>query len=171
MEKLEIYKPFIQKTNLQTFSSIEGSTAGNLKLQEQRAANIAEIVKKYSSDSLTFKTQATENWDDFFALIENTEVGYLKNLSKEKIKEKLRSKPLLDSLDYLLRINRTALLTLNLNLHVDNNSNPYLILAAYKKSIEQGDSLKAFANQNKLLEYVTRYQFESKDLLPVSIPL
>ncbi|MBL7913284.1 MAG: CAP domain-containing protein [Bacteroidia bacterium] len=169
--KLEIYKPFITSVDLQTFSSIEGSTQVNLKLQEQRAANIAEIVKNYSSNQLNFKTQVTENWDDFFALIENTEVAYLKKLSREKIKERLRSTALLDSLDYLLRINRTALLTVGLKAYIDNNSHPYLILAAYKKSIEQGDSLKSFRNQNKLLEYVTRSQFESKDILPIQIPL
>ncbi|MBA2611133.1 MAG: CAP domain-containing protein [Bacteroidetes bacterium] len=169
--KLEIYKPFITSVDLQTFSSIEGSTQVNLKIQEQRAANIAEIVKDYSSNPLNFKTQATENWDDFFALIENTEVAYLKKLSKEKIKERLRSAALLDSLDYLLRINRTALLTVGITAYIDNNSNPYLILAAYKKSIEEGDSLKSFANQNKLLEYVTRSQFESRDILPIQIPL
>lgn len=170
-EKLEIYQPFIKKVNLQTFSSIEGSTTGNIKIQELRSANIAAILKTYHIDSLTFKTQTAENWDDFFALIENTEVGYLKSFSKDKIKEKLKSKLLLDSLDYLLRVNRTALLTLDIKAVVNNESNPYLILAAYKKSIEQGDSLKAFTNQNKLLEYVTKYQFESTDLLPVTIPL
>lgn len=171
IDKLEIYKPFITTVDLQTFSSIEGNTDVNIKIQEQRAANIAEIIKNYSSNPLTFKTQTTENWDDFFALIENTEVAYLRKLSKEKIKEKLRSKALLDSLDYLLRINRTALLTIGLKAYIDNNSHPYLILAAYKKSIEQGDSLKAFNDQNKLLEYVTRSQFESKDILPIQIPL
>ncbi len=98
-------------------------------------------------------------------------MAYLKNLPQEKIKEKLKSKPLLDSLDYLLGLSRSAQLTIGLKALINNDSNPYLILAAYKKSIEHEDSLKAFTNQNKLLEHVTRLNFESKDLLPIQIPL
>lgn len=170
-EKLEIYKPFITYVNLQTFSSIEGNSQANLKLQEQRAANIMSIVKNYYTDSLAITTQATENWTDFFAMVENSEFDYLKDLPKEKIKEKLRSKALLDSLDFLLSLSRSAQLTVGLKATITNESNPYLILAAYKKSVELGDSLKAFNNQNKLLEHVTKLNFESRDMLPVQIPL
>jgi hypothetical protein len=63
------------------------------------------------------------------------------------------------------------LLTVQIKARIDNNSNPYLILAAYKKSIEKGDSLKAFKQQNKILEYITRYEFKRGDLLPIHIPL
>lgn len=170
-QKFEIYKPFITHVNLQTYSSVEGNAQINLKYQEQRAANILNIVKTYYNDSLSFKTQATENWEEFFALIENTEVAYLRNLPKEKIKEKLKSKSLLDSLDFLLRVNRAARLNIGINAVIDNNSDPYLILAAYKKSIEEQDSLKSFNQQNKLLECVTKLRFESTDLLPIEIPL
>lgn len=170
-QKLEIYKPFITDVDIQTFSSVEGNSQANLKLQEQRAAGIKKIVDNYYSDSLSVKTQASENWKDFFALIENTEVAYLKDLPKEKIKERLRSKSLLDSLDFLLRLSRSAQLNIGLKAHIDNDSDPYLILAAYKKSIESQDSLKAFNAQNKLLEYVTLQKFESADLLPIEIPL
>lgn len=170
-QKLEIYKPFITHVNLQTYSSVEGNAQMNLKLQEQRASNIMNLVKTYYTDSLSIKTQATENWEEFFALIENTEVDYLSKLPKEKIKEKLRSKSLLDSLDYLLRVNRMARLNIGINAVINNDSDPYLILAAYKKSIEEQDSLKSFNQQNKLLECITKLQFESTDLLPVEIPL
>ncbi len=169
--KLEIYRPFITDVDLQTFSSVEGSSQTNLKLQEQRAATIHNIVKPYYNDSLSIRLQTSENWNDFFALIENTQMSYLKELPKEKIKEKLRSKPLLDSLDFLLRISRCARLDIGLKAFIDDNSDPYLILAAYKKSIESNDSLKAFNQQNKLLEHVTHLRFESGDLLPIEIPL
>ncbi|MCE3227485.1 MAG: hypothetical protein K0S32_2036 [Bacteroidetes bacterium] len=170
-QKLEIYKPFITDVKLQTFSSIEGSTQTNLKLQEQRAANISDLIKNYTPAHVTINTQSVENWDEFFLLIENTPVAYLKNLPKEKIKERLKSKLLLDSLDYLLKNSRSAQLNVKLKAFVDNNSGPYLLLAAYKKSIETGDSLKAFTYQNKILEYITKYEFVRGDLLPVEIPL
>lgn len=170
-QKLEIYKPFITHVDLQTFSSVEGSSEMNLKLQEQRATNIMNVVKNYYTDSPSIRTQATENWDEFMELIQYTDKAYLLNLPKEKIKEKLKSKDLLDSLDFLLSLNRVARMNVGLKAVVDNNSNPYLVLAAYKKSIEEQDSLKAFYQQNKLLECITKLQFESTDMLPVEIPL
>jgi uncharacterized protein YkwD len=170
-EKLSIYKPFITSVDLQTFSSVEGSSQGNLKLQEQRASNIIALLKDYTKDAVNFNKQANENWEEFFELIEHTPWSYMKDLPREKIKEKLKSKKLLDSLDYLLRKNRTALLTIGLKARIDNQSNPYLILLAYKKSIENGDSLKSFTQQNKILEYITHYEFRRGDLLPIEIPL
>lgn len=169
-EKLEIYKPFITDLNLQTFSSIEGNTQINFKLQQERANTIIAILNQYSTLKVGLNKQESENWEEFFAMIENTPVDYLKKLPREKIKEKLKSKSLLDSLDYLLRKNRTALLTINLKVKIDNNSNPYLILGAYKKSIQEGDSLKAFIQQNKILDYISKYQFNRADLLPIEIP-
>lgn len=170
-EKLEIYRPFIKRIDLRTFSSVEGNSQVNLKLQQQRASNIMSVVKNYYNDSMSIQTQATENWDDFFTLVRYTPLAYLMDLPKDKIKERLKSKPLLDSLDFLLRISRSAELTVHLKALINNDSDPYLILAAYQKSIAQQDSLKAFINQNKLLEYVTKLRFESRDLLPVEIPL
>lgn len=170
-EKLEIYKPFIKNINLQTFSSIEGNSQTNIHLQEQRAANISEVIKNYTSNQVTYDKQTKENWDDFFTLIKNSPFAYLNKLSKEKIKEQLKSKKLLDSLDRLLRNSRSAVLTIKLRTYIDNNSNPYLLLAAYKKSVENGDSLKAFTHQNKILGYIARYEFNRSDLLPVEIPL
>jgi uncharacterized protein YkwD/outer membrane protein OmpA-like peptidoglycan-associated protein len=170
-QKLGIYKPFITSVDLQTFSSVEGTAQTNLKLQENRASNIMNIVKQYYNDSLSINTQATENWDEFFELIEYTDKAYLKTLPKDKIKEKLKSKALLDSLDFLLSINRIARMNIGLDAVIDNNSDPYLILAAYKKSIEVEDSLKSFHQQNKLLDCITKLQFESTDMLPVEIPL
>ncbi len=169
-DKLEIYKTFITSVNLKTFSSIEGNAKVNLKLQNERATEITTIIKGYTSYSTTITNQEYENWDEFFELIKHTTVSYLSKLSKEKIKEKLRSKSLLDSLDFLLRKNRTAELTIGLKAKIDENSDPYLILGAYQKSIEAGDSLKAFMQQNKLLDYIATYKFNKGDILPVEIP-
>lgn len=170
-EKLAIYKKFIRGAKLQTFSSIEGNSKSNLILQQQRATSILEILKDYYPDSLGIQTQGAENWDTFFQNIENTMFAHLKNRSKEQIKEKLKSKALLDSLDFILRLSRTAELTLDIKAPINNDSSPYLLLAAYKKSVENRDSAKAFILQNKLIEAGANLKFDTRDLLQIELPV
>jgi uncharacterized protein YkwD/outer membrane protein OmpA-like peptidoglycan-associated protein len=170
-QKLNIYGPFVTGTKIKTFSSVEGSSELNLKLQQQRADEILRIIQTKLKIVPGLDMESRENWDDFFRQIEFSPFAYLKNLPKTEIKNRLKKKPLLDSLDYLLKTTRIASVTIRLKAKIDNDSPPLLLLAAYKRSIERGDSLKAFKLQNKLLDAVINNQLSRRDILPVEIPL
>ncbi|MBC7864228.1 MAG: CAP domain-containing protein, partial [Bacteroidia bacterium] len=150
--RLKIYKPFVKQISIKTFSSVEGSTEVNLKLQKTRATEIDKLVQTVTGFKAGTEIESKENWEDFMNQLEFGKFAWMKKLSHEKIKLLLRDKRTVDSMDYLLKKTRIARLRIQIEAVVDENSSPYLLLAAYKRSIEKGDSLQAFARQNKLLK-------------------
>jgi uncharacterized protein YkwD len=168
--RLQIYKPFLKEVNIKTFSSVEGATELNLKLQEQRAEALKATIQKVTGQLSNVQTESKENWDDFYEQIKNTSFSHLKALSKEAVKDFLKSKAILDSIDYLLSKTRIARVTVQLEAYIDNNSNPYLIVGAYKKAVEAGDSLRSFRYQNRLVQSVLRHELANGDVTQVNLP-
>jgi uncharacterized protein YkwD len=170
ISRLQIYKPFLKEVSIKTFSSVEGATEINLKLQEQRADAIKGTIQKVTGQLSNVQIESKENWDDFYEQIRNSPFSKLKTLSKESVKDFLKSKVILDSIDYLLSKTRIARVTVQLEAYIDNNSNPYLIVGAYKKAVEAGDSLRAFRYQNRLVQAVLRHELSYGDVTQVNLP-
>ena len=170
IKRLTIYKPFAKSLKIKTFSSIEGSSISNIRLQEERAKLLKDIILTVCQINLSSDIESKENWDQFFKEIENTHFSFLKNYSKEKIKTELQSKKLLDSLDIILKTTRIAQIQIDLSASVNNNSDPYILLAAYQKSLQIGDSLNAFACQSRLMYYLRNYRLTNNDIAAVEIP-
>ncbi|MFL5752850.1 MAG: CAP domain-containing protein [Bacteroidia bacterium] len=171
VKKLQIYKSFVKEVSVKTFSSIEGNSEANIKLQEKRAGELSDLIKLYAGKEATFNVEAQENWEDFYFQIQGSPFEYLRSYSKEEVKNKLKGKPLLDSLDYLLKKTRTARISIKLRAVVNDSSSAYLILAVYKKGLKNGDSLKAFTYQNKLLECAFNRMFDREEITQVEVPM
>ncbi|MBL0329046.1 MAG: CAP domain-containing protein [Bacteroidetes bacterium] len=169
-KKLQIYKPFIKEVSIKTFSSVEGSTQINMKLQAQRAEIIKNEIIKTTGKLSGVEIESKENWEEFYKQIENGKFAYMKTLSQEQIKEALKNRIVLDSIDYLLRKTRIAKITIQLEAIVNDQSDPQLVLGAYKKAVASGDSLRSFKYQNKLLQSVFRNQISNADITQVSLP-
>ena len=169
-KRLEIYKPFIKNIDIKTYSSIEGSTEVNIKLQTQRAENVKQYVLSLLNLTPNTTIESKENWGDFFNEIENTKFRDLTKLSKPDIKKALQQKTLLDSLDPILKKSRIASIEINITANIDNNSHPLLLLGAYQKSLDLGDSLRAFACQSKLISYLRKYQITNNDITQIVVP-
>jgi uncharacterized protein YkwD len=170
ISRLQIYKPFLKQVSIKTFSSVEGSTELNLKLQEQRAEALKATIQQVTGQLSNVQIESKENWDDFYEQIKNSSFSHLKDLSKEDVKDFLKNKVILDSIDYLLSKTRTARVTVQLQAYIDNNSNPYLIVGAYKKAVEAGDSLRSFRYQNRLVQAVLRHELANGDVTQVILP-
>lgn len=170
MKRLEVYKPFVRSLKINTFSSIEGNEQANLKLQQERASMLREIILSVCKTQLDTKIETKENWDDFFEQVGNTKFSYLKQFTRPQIKELLQSKKLLDSLDIILRATRVAQIEVDLSAAVDKNSEPYILLGAYKKALALGDSLNAFACQSRLMYYLRSYKLTNNDIASIEIP-
>lgn len=169
-KRMEIYKPFVKSVRINTFSSIEGNEQINLKLQEQRATVLKEIIGGTLKTEVYTQVDARENWSAFYKEIEGTKFAYLEKLPKPKVKELLQSRKMLDSLDVILRSTRIAQVEVELSASVDGNSDPYILLGAYQKSLHVGDSLNAFACQSRLIKYLRAYRLGNNDITSVEIP-
>ena len=170
IKRLEIYKPFAKSIKIKTYSSIEGSSDINLRLQKERAQNLKETILSICNTQLNTEIEMKENWEQFFEEIKHTRFNYLTGYSKEKIKEALQTKSVLDSLDVILKATRIAKIEVEISTAINQNSDPYILLAAYKKSLEMGDSLNAFACQSRLIKYLRAYRLTNNDITSIEIP-
>lgn len=170
IKRLSVYKPFVKDLKIKTFSSVEGNTQANLRLQEERAKYLKDIIASVCTTQLSTEIESKENWDLFFKEIEHTRFSFLKNYTKQKIKEELQSKKMLDSLDVILKTTRIAQIEISISAAINNNSEPYLLLGAYQKALEIGDSLNAFACQSRLIYYLRRYQLTNNDITSIPVP-
>jgi len=170
LKKLAIYEPAMKQVNIKTYSSVEGSEENNVKLQEKRAQELKLLLSSITKKQIKIELEVKENWDDFFRSIQKTPFAYLQKLSKPAIKEHLKRKTLLDSMDYILKASRISNLELEIVTEVNNTSSPELILAAYQHAVLKQDSVKAFRAQNRLLESAFKYQFSRPEILNVNLP-
>lgn len=170
LRKIEIYKPFLKNIKVRTYSSIEGNTLSNIKLQEQRANEIARIISLLTPKTIITQIESSENWTSFYEQIKNTPFNYLSLLSSSVIKERLQKKSLLDSMDYILSNSRMATIEIEIEATVDNKSSAELVLGSYKKASYQKDSLKAFRAQNRLIDAAIKRTLGRPEILNVPLP-
>lgn len=169
-KRLEIYRPFLKEVTIKTYSSVDGPTSINIRIQQERAEALKMEIEKTTGKLSAIEIESKENWDDFYKQIENSPFRRLKELPKEKVKEILKNRKMLDSMDYLLGKTRIAQVRVRLEATIDNNSSPYLILGAYKKAVLARDSLKSFRYQNKLVQAVLRKELTHGDVIQVELP-
>jgi len=165
------YSKYISKIELHTFSSIEGSTEENLKLQKARASNIKAALTNYAHHTIEWQIEAKENWDAFYKQIEGTQYAYLKNYSKEDIKKKLQSTSLLDSLDVFLAQQRTAVLSFSLNGQYTNSTDINISRIALLDAVMHGDSAKAWLIQSQMIRKYKKGEMEIGDIIDNDIPV
>lgn len=104
----------IKRIAIEAYSSIEGTEARNLELQQKRAASIVAAMQSFQSPSITTTVQASENWVEFLSDITLTRHADLALLPKDQIKQRLADKKLADELEPVLAQHRKALVTLEL---------------------------------------------------------
>ncbi|MBA4242222.1 MAG: hypothetical protein C0448_15990 [Sphingobacteriaceae bacterium] len=169
-KKLKIYEPYLKKIHIKTYSSVEGNTESNNKLQEARAEEISKFIKTITTREVESKIESKENWETFYKQIKNTPFNYLAKLPELEIKERLKKKSLVDSMDYILALNRLAEIEIDVEAIVDNQSSAELVLGSYKKAAELKDSLKAFRTQNRLLDAAFKKTISRPEILDINLP-
>ena len=85
-DTLQQKKQRISRIEVRAFSSIEGATAINMQLQQERGAGIVKMIDALQIEPFTSQVTSGENWMEFFQSIAGTPFQYLTNLPKEEIK-------------------------------------------------------------------------------------
>jgi uncharacterized protein YkwD len=83
----------INSIEVNGFSSIEGSTEGNISLYKTRASNITQQLIELGIDSSLIKFSSQENYQDFRKDIIETQYSYLSTKSNLELKEEVNKIP------------------------------------------------------------------------------
>ncbi|MBL4624440.1 MAG: hypothetical protein JKY42_04805 [Flavobacteriales bacterium] len=156
--------------DIHAYSSIEGTTVNNIKLQNKRAESIVAAMQTFQNESIATSVKASENWVEFFNDCEEEGLAIAK-MSKSKIKEQLNQKGQSKELEYILKNHRKAVVTLDLKKRVSHlETSNETILTTYTKSLKDKDIRKALGAQQQLFERVGAYGVTEADFENMEIP-
>lgn len=108
----------ITSIHIRSFTSVEGTLTRNLELQQERAQSIVAAMQAFQPETIQSEITTNENWVEFIEIIEGTPYQYLKDLSKEEIKEALRDPKTANALEPVLAKQRKAMIELKLEKRV-----------------------------------------------------
>jgi uncharacterized protein YkwD len=172
VKRISQYKNYIRGIEIKTYSSIEGSSEINLKLQKERAESIKTLLSKLTNKNVDWQVDSKENWDDFYKQIEETPFAYLGHLGKAWIKVRLFDEALLDSIDWALSQERTATIIFHLKGEYTNDMQSQSISRiALQDAIQKNDSLKAFIIQSKMIGLYLKGRLTLEDVVDNDVPV
>lgn len=120
-DSLRITDYAIKAIRIHAYTSVEGSAERNQTLQVRRAESIVKSLQSLQSEKLESVVQTNENWVEFLNDIPGTDFSGLSTLSKDEIKDRLRSPELLTRIEPILSKHRKAIIELDLEKRI-----PYL---------------------------------------------
>ena len=178
---IDKYSGQIDSMQVLAYSSIEGSTANNLVLQQKRADTIKVALQQLGADSSKIKTQAAENWDLFYRQVLGTAWGSLIQMDRKQVKQKLKEPGVETSLSALLAEQREAQVIIYYQQRRNGAFSPYETastsedaktkLEALQTAINQEKAEKALQLQEELVRLFLEFKVNLSDLLELNIPI
>jgi uncharacterized protein YkwD len=169
---LKVFDGAIEKIEITSFSSVEGTKENNMELQTARSKFIENFILKRLKQKTTIEKISKENWDLFYRQIANTSYGIMFNDSLQKnVREKINehmNDPILA--DWLFE-QRIASIKLYIEKDYDNNlASNFLPLAVYD-NIEKGNADQAQIAYTRLIEAYKKGEIDKYYLTAVEVPL
>lgn len=161
----------IKRIKIRAFSSVEGSKANNIKLQESRAKSIVEALQQYQTEKIEYDIASSENWLEFYNDIKGTSFSSLENSSKEQIKKKLESKTYSTSMESILSKHRKAIVEVEIEKKTTfKGLSEEQIVVEFKKSISNRDLETAKELMNLAFQRVINNESPDNFLSNLEIP-
>jgi outer membrane protein OmpA-like peptidoglycan-associated protein len=167
--KPEDIQPFIKALNepdfiidglyIYAYSSIEGDSAANSKLQRKRAESVASVLQGMQLNKINPTIQTRDSWGLF--LLENEDGKYadIVALGKSKAISRINSdKQLLDELEPVLAKERFAQIILDVTYDVSGNKEEKFSTTTFNRAVKANNAKQAY----KVLEFINKRVSEGK---------
>ncbi|MCS6822827.1 MAG: hypothetical protein NZ529_00920 [Cytophagaceae bacterium] len=170
-DSLRLNDFYIKKITIKAFSSIEGPTEKNIMLQQKRAESIVKALQMSQVETINAHIYASENWVEFLSDIEGSKYAYLKNLTKDAIKEKLENKEISAELEPILKKHRKAILHIQLEKKVSHlHSDSAVLRMQLENAIAEKNILKAHELQQIIFSKIRTAKWPCQTLSGIEIP-
>lgn len=141
----------IEGLYIYAYSSIEGDSVTNAKLQIKRAESVANVLQSNQSVKVKPIIITNDSWNLFMLENEDGPYASLVNMGKRKAIQKINTdKKLLQELEPILARERFAQVVMDVTYDISGNKEQKYTYAMFKKSVKSNDTAKAF----NILEYI-----------------
>ena len=126
------------------YSSIEGDSVANAKLQQKRAESVVRIIQNQQKSKISTTILNRDSWGLF--LLENEDGKYadVVNLGKHKAINRINSdKNLLDELEPILARERFAQVIMDVTYDISGEKELNLAKVSYQRAVRSGNVLQA----------------------------
>ncbi len=157
--------PFIKSVRIEAFSSVEGDSAINQRLQEERATQVkAYFVQLGIADSL-ISYETAESWAFFYEQIDSTEHEYLTDLAQSEVKVLLQNPRFEAEVDYYLSRQRRAIVSIEIEGVYDEKTPARYLGSALSQLSEHQNAEQSWIVQSKII----RAMMKGKEISPLSL--
>ena len=170
-DSLRITDYAITAINITAYTSVEGSFERNTKLQAERAESVVRALQFYQNEKITSSIATNENWVEFLGDINGSMYDSFFAMSKEEIKEKLKSKDMLSKLEPILRKERKAIIELKLEKRLAyRESDPEQLRKLFRQSIVDRNIDEALHLQNIIFFKIRKEELPEEFMNGLEVP-
>lgn len=144
----------INKLDIIAYSSIEGDSVKNVKLQEKRSTNIIAAMKSLQRDGAVTSIKTSDSWEMFKESITGTQYDTLRTLPKHVVNEMMNVGGLADSLEPYLSKQRFAEIHMEVTYDIAGAKEESFSLTKFNLALKKGDIELALKIQYYISEKV-----------------
>lgn len=141
------------------YSSIEGDSAANLKLQQKRAESVVQVLQERQTNKINPTILYRDSWGLF--LLENEDGKYapIVNLGKQKAIEKINSdKALMEELEPILARERFAQIIMDVTYDIKGEKEAQFAAVSLQKALKAGN----INQSSKIIDFMKKRIAEGK---------
>jgi len=167
--KNEDIQPFIKALNepdfiidglyIYAYSSIEGDSVANAKLQRKRAESVLKVLQSGQQNKIQPSIETRDSWGLFMLENEDGKYADLVNLGKRKAISKINgNKQLMDELEPILAKERFAQIVMDITYDVTGSKEQKFTTVSFNRAVKAGNAQQAF----KIYEFMNKRVGEGK---------
>lgn len=172
IDSLNEPKFIIQEVRITAYSSLEGDSVNNAKLQEKRAASIVKVLEQQQAgQKIKYTVVAGKSWDIFKRQIVFTNYYYLADSSLASVRARLNSDTaLLHKIEPLLQAERFATIEMKVAFDLKKLKEDDYWIYRLNKSLDKKDLKRALNNQTALIKLYINGGISYDKFMAVNIP-
>lgn len=167
--KQEDIQPFIKALNepdfiidglfIYAYSSIEGDSAANAKLQRKRAESVINVLQSFQKNKIRPSIETKDSWGLFMLENEDGKYGSLVNLGKRKAIAKINGdENLQKELEPILAKERFAQIVMDITYDVTGPKEQKFSTVSFGRALKANNINQAF----KIMEFIGKRMLENK---------
>ncbi|MCB9230748.1 MAG: CAP domain-containing protein [Bacteroidia bacterium] len=171
LDSLRPFEGMIREVRIRAFSSVEGSTENNQKLQNLRGQSILQAMQTLQSRTFNPVLSSFENWDGFYHDIADSDFRYLARLDSAQIKQRLLTDTaLVRKLEPILSGHRKAEITVIVEGKIIRTLDGTNLLAGLETACADENALLAHLISSRLLKEYKSGKTDLFALAAIQIP-
>lgn len=162
-------QPFIKALNepdfiidglyIYAYSSIEGDSAANYKLQQKRAESVVNVLQGFQNSKIKPTILTRDSWGLFLLENEDGKYGDIVNLGKYKAIDRINGdKKLLEELEPILAKERFAQIIMDVTYDVSGNKEQKLSQVSFNRAVKANNTKLSY----KILDLINKRVQEGK---------